>query len=80
MICTLQIGSSMISNYELWITLVLALLHLTLGLVVDILTCFFIKRKNTEDSKIHKIVLIANCIIILFPYLIMVLLWIVGWL
>ena len=48
LLCIVQTGSSMISNYNQWLMLVLALLHLTLGIVTDILIYFFIKRKRAN--------------------------------
>lgn len=79
LICIAQIGSSMISNYNQFLTLVLAVLQLSVGLFINLFSYFLIKKKNFEKAENCKKFLLIDCAIIILPYFLIILLWIVGW-
>ncbi len=79
LLCIIQIGSSMISNYNQYLTLILAVLQLSVGLFINLFSYFLIKKKNLEKTKNYKKHLLIGCAIITLPYFLIILLWIVGW-
>ncbi|MDE6025427.1 MAG: hypothetical protein K2G45_08235 [Lachnospiraceae bacterium] len=78
-ICIIQIGSSMISNYNQYLTLALAVLQLSVGLFINFFSYFLIKKKSLEKAKNYKELLRINCVIIILPYVLIILLWMLGW-
>lgn len=80
LLCIVQIGSSMISDYNQSLTLILAVLQLSVGVLVNLFLYFLINKKNPEKTKNHKKRLLIGCAIITLPYFLVTLLWIVGWL
>lgn len=78
LICIAQIGSSMISNYNQYLMTALAVLQLSVGLFINLFSYFLIK-KNLEKAQNYKKLLLIDCAIIILPYFLIILLWIVGW-
>lgn len=79
LLCIIQIGSSMISNYNQYLTLILAVLHLSVGVFVNLFLYFLINKKNLKKVENHKKHLLIGYAIITLPYFLITLLWIVGW-
>ena len=80
LLCIIQIGSSMISNYNQYLTLILAVLHLSVGVFVNLFLYLLIKnKKNLKKVENHKKHLLIGYAIITLPYFLITLLWIVGW-
>ena len=78
-ICIIQIGSSMISNYNQYLTLTLAVLQLSVGLFINLFSYFLIKKRNLEKAQNYKKLLRINCVTIILPYVLIILLWMLGW-
>lgn len=79
LLCIIQIGSSMISNYNQYLTWILAVLHLSVGVFVNLFLYFLINKKNLKKVENHKKHLLIGYAIITLPYFLITLLWIVGW-
>lgn len=79
LLCIIQIGSSMISNYNQYLTWILAVLHLSVGVFVNLFLYFLINKKNLKKVENHKKYLLIGYAIITLPYFLITLLWIVGW-
>lgn len=78
-ICIIQIGSSMIYNYNQYLTLALAVLQLSVGLFINLFSYFLIKKRNLEKAKNYKKVLRINCVIIILPYILIILFGMHEW-
>lgn len=79
LICIVQIGSSMIMNFNQNLIIVLAVLHLFVGLFVNLFLYSLNQKKNVEESHNYKKILLIDSAIIILPYFFIILLWIIGW-
>ncbi len=78
-ICIIQVGSSMIADYNSYLVLALSLLHLFVGIIINIFVYSTLK-KNNETNRINDMLLKIDCTIIIVPYILLLLLTVIGWL
>lgn len=79
LICIVQIGSSMTVHFNQGLVIVLAVLQLCVGLFVNLLWYSSVKKKDAEKVRSYKKILSVDCAIIALPYVLVLLLWSIGW-
>lgn len=77
LICIVQIGESMIMHFNQCLIIVLAALQIFVGLFVNLF--LYQLKKDVEITQNYKKLLLIDCAIIILPYFLIILLWIVGW-
>lgn len=75
-LCIVQIGESMIVNYNQYLIPVLEVLQLSAGLFINLFSYSLMKKKDFEKAQNYKALLLIDCGIIILPYFLMILLWV----
>lgn len=75
-LCAVQVGASMIANYNQ--SLVLALFQLSVGVLTNLFSYVLIRRKDFGKGQNYKRLLLMDCAIIILPYFLIGFLWIMG--